>query len=377
MSIRRLKAMIRKEIQFIFRDKGSFALVIFTPVLLLLLMAYALTVNIEHVPLAVLDFDRSQSSYNFIQQITAGDDLDLYSYASSMEEVEQLLLKGKIKAAIVISPDFAKELLGLHSLPIQIIIDGTEPEGGAFTVDHIMWRSEEYINRAVASQFKTSQFEDFSLQPIDLRIQTWYNPDMKSKVSIIPGLISMVLGLPAMSVALSLAREREHGTMEQVIVTPISRSEIMLGKIIPYILIALADVILLPLIAIIWFDIPFNGNFLTFFLLSATFLFAVLSMGLLIGVFIHTQAAAIALSMLFVFFPGFFMTGIFFPIISMPEMVRMEAMMLPGTHYAIITRGLFLPGVGLDVLWPYALMLIFLGMVFTLISIVFFRKKLA
>ena len=377
MSIRRLKAMIRKEIQFIFRDKGSFALVIFTPVLLLLLMAYALTVNIEHVPLAVLDFDRSQSSYNFIQQITAGDDLDLYSYASSMEEVEQLLLKGKIKAAIVISPDFAKELLGLHSLPIQIIIDGTEPEGGAFTVDHIMWRSEEYINRAVASQFKTSQFEDFSLQPIDLRIQTWYNPDMKSKVSIIPGLISMVLGLPAMSIALSLAREREHGTMEQVIVTPISRSAIMLGKIIPYILIALADVILLPLVAIIWFDIPFNGNFLTFFLLSATFLFAVLSMGLLIGVFIHTQATAIALSMLFVFFPGFFMTGIFFPIISMPEMVRMEAMMLPGTHYAIITRGLFLPGVGLDVLWPYALMLIFLGMVFTLISIVFFRKKLA
>jgi ABC-type polysaccharide/polyol phosphate export permease len=100
-------------------------------------------------------------------------------------------------------------------------------------------------------------------------------------------------------------------------------------------------------------------------------------MGLLIGVFIHTQAAAIALSMLFVFFPGFFMTGIFFPIISMPEMVRMEALMLPGTHYAIITRGLFLPGVGLEVLWPYALMLIFLGIVFTLISIVFFRKKLA
>ena len=116
MSIRRLKAMIRKEIQFIFRDMGSFALVILTPVILLLLMAYALTVNIEHVPLAILDFDRSQSSYSFVQQITAGDDLDLYIYASSMEEVEQLMLKGKIKAAIVISPNFAEELLGLHSL---------------------------------------------------------------------------------------------------------------------------------------------------------------------------------------------------------------------------------------------------------------------
>lgn len=376
MPIRRLKAMVRKEIQFIFRDKGSFALVILTPVLLLLIMAYALTVKIEHVPVAVLDFDQSASSQGFIQQITAGDDLDLYAYVNSMEAVEELLLQSKIKAAIIISPNFAQELLGLQSMPIQIIIDGTEPEGGAFTVDHILWRSEEYINQAVVNQFKTSQSQDFSLEPIDLRIQTWYNPDMQSKVSIIPGLISMVLGLPAMSVALSLAREWEHGTMEQVIVTPISRTEIMLGKIIPYILIALADVILLPIIAILWFDIPFNGSFLTFFFLSAIFLFAVLSMGLLIGVFIHTQAAAIALSLLLVFYPGFFMTGIFFPIVSMPEEMRMESLMLPGTHYAIITRGLFLPGVGLEVLWSYAVMLLFLGFIFTALSTVFFRKKL-
>ena len=377
MSIRRLKAMVRKEIQFIFRDKGSFALVILTPVLLLLLMSYALTVNIEHVSIAVLDYDRSEPSRSFIQQITAGDDLDLYGYVDSMEEIEELLLKSNIKAAIIISPSFAEQLLGLEGMPIQIIIDGTEPEGGAFTVEHIMWRSEDFINQAVASQFKVSQLQDFSLQPIILRIQTWYNPAMEAKVSIIPGLISMVLGLPAMSIALSLAREREHGTLEQVIVTPISRAEIILGKIIPYIFIALADVILLPIIAILWFDIPFNGNFLTFFLLSAIFLFAVLSMGLVIGVFIHTQAAAIAVSLLFVFFPGFFMTGIFFPTISMPEMVRMESLMLPGTHYAIITRGLFLPGVGLDILWPYAVMLLFLGVVFTLIAIIFFRKKLA
>ena len=158
--------------------------------------------------------------------------------------------------------------------------------------------------------------------------------------------------------------------------TPVRRTELLLGKMLPYILIALADVLLLPIMAIAWFKLPFSGSFPLFFVLSAIFLFAVLSMGLLIGVFIRTQPAALALSFLVILFPGFFLTGIFFPIVSMPEVARMEAMMLPGTHYAIITRGVFLPGVGLEVLWPYAVMMAFLGLVFTSVAALFFRKKL-
>jgi ABC-2 type transport system permease protein len=215
-----------------------------------------------------------------------------------------------------------------------------------------------------------------ALQPLDLRIQTWFNPDLKSRNALIPGLISMVLGFPALSVALALAHEREHGTLEQLLATPIRRTELLLGKILPYILVGLLNVILIPLLSIAWFHISFNGNFLLFFGLSAIFLFAVLSMGMIVGVFMRTQAAALALSFLVIFFPGFFLTGIFFPLTSMPEEVRLEALSLPGTHYAIITRGLFLPGVGLDVLWPYAVMLIILGVAFTGIAALFFRKKL-
>jgi len=187
----------------------------------------------------------------------------------------------------------------------------------------------------------------------------------------------MVLGFPALSVALALAREREHGTLDQLMATPVGRAELMLGKMVPYILVGMLNVVLIPAFALAWFHVPFNGSFPLFLGLSAIFMFSVLSMGIVVGVFMRTQPAALALSFLVIFYPGFFLTGIFFPLASMPEEVRLEALSLPGTHYAIITRGLFLPGVGLDVLWPYAVMMLFLGLVFTGVAALFFRKKLA
>jgi ABC-2 type transport system permease protein len=259
---------------------------------------------------------------------------------------------------------------------MQIIIDGTEPESGAFAVDHISWRAEEFINQALAEQIQALGFQVDNLQPIDLRVRTWYNPSLKPRVDLIPGLISMVLGFPALSVALTFAHEREHGTLEQLMATPISRGELLLGKMLPYLIVGLINVIMIPILAIIWFDIPFNGSPPLFFFLSAVFLFALLAMGIIVGVFMRTQAAALAVSFLVVFFPGFFLTGIFFPIASMPEVMRLEALGLPGTHYAIITRGVFLTAIGLDVLWPYAIMLMGLGLAFTGVAALFFRKKL-
>jgi ABC-2 type transport system permease protein len=164
--------------------------------------------------------------------------------------------------------------------------------------------------------------------------------------------------------------------MEQLLATPIKRIELLLGKMIPYILAGLVNVIVIPLIAMAWFEIPFNGNIFVFFFLSIIFLFAELSMGMIIGVFMRSQSAALALSFLVVLFPGFFLTGIFFPIASLPEMARLESLFLPGTHYAIITRGVFLTGIGMDILWPYAIMLLFIGVAFTGAASLFFKKKL-
>ncbi len=376
MSLRHLWAVSRKEIQHIFRDRGTFILVLVTPTLVLLLMTYALAVDIQHVPIALLDFDQSSLSREFIQQITAGEDLDLYTTVSSIPEIENLLIRGKIKAAIIIDPEFSKNLLSLEGIPLQIIIDGTEPETGGFAVDHIGWRAEAFANQLLAEQFQVRGISLDRLQPIDLRIRAWYNPSLIPRVDIVPGLLSIVLGFPAFSVALTLAREHEHRTMEQLLATPIKRIELLLGKMIPYILTGLINVIVIPLIAMVWFKVPFHGNFLVFIGLSIIFLFAELSMGMIIGVFMKSQSAALALSFLVVLFPGFFLTGIFFPIASLPEMARLESLFLPGTHYAIITRGVFLTGIGMDILWPYAVMLLFIGVTFTGIAALFFKKKL-
>jgi ABC-2 type transport system permease protein len=368
---------MRKEIQHIVRDRATLILVLITPTVLLLIMAYALTVDLEHIPIAVLDHDRSKVSRQFVQQITAGQDLDLYAQVDSLSQIESLLVNGDIKAAVVISPDFSEQLLSLQGLPMQVIIDGTEPESGNFAVDHIAQRVERFIREAMAGQLQATGISERALLPFDLRIRAWYNPGLEPRVDLIPGLISMVLGFPALSVALTLAHEREHGTLEQLMVSPIGRADLLLGKMIPYVLVGLANVIFMPVLAMIWFEVPFNGSFPLFFLLSALFLFAILSMGIIIGVFMRTQAAALALSFLLIFFPGFFLTGIFFPIVAMPEVMRMESLFLPGTHYAVITRGVFLTGVGLDVLWPYAVMLVGLGVVFTGVAALFFRKRLA
>jgi ABC-2 type transport system permease protein len=376
MSPRHILAVTRKEIHHIFRDRSTFFLVLATPTLLLLLMAYALTVDIQHVAIAVLDFDRSPTSREFIQQITAGRDLDLYAQVNTQTEIESLLLSGEIKAALIIDPAFSSQLLSLQGMPIQVIIDGTEPESGGFAVDHIAWRAEEFLNQVLENQIQVAGNTDEVLHPIDMRVRTWYNPSLKPRNDLIPGLISMVLGFPALSVALTLAQEREHGTLEQLMATPIGRGELLIGKMIPYIIVGLINVIVIPFLAILWFEIPFNGNFVLFFLLSAIFLFAILSMGIVIGVFMRTQAAAMALSFLLIFFPGFFLTGIFFPIAAMPEIMRLEAMFLPGTQYAIITRGIFLTGIGIDILWVNALMLLILGFGFTGLAALFFRKKL-
>lgn len=376
MSFRHLLAVTKKEINHILRDSYTLFLVLFTPILLLIFMAFALTVDLKNIPIAVIDHDRSQTSRAFVHQITAGQDLDLFAHVDSMDEIEHLLMKGEIKAAVIISPKFSQDLFSLQGVPLQIIIDGTEPASGGFAVDHIGLRAEEFINDMLNEQFERRGVSLASLQPIDLRIRTWYNPSLKPRNDLIPGLISMVLGMPALSVALTMAHEREHGTMEQLMSTPIGRTELLLGKIFPYLLVGLANVFLIPALAMVLFKIPFNGSFPLFFFLSAIFLFAILSMGMVIGVFMRTQAAALALSFLLIFFPGFFLTGIFFPIASMPEIMRMESLVLPGTHYAVITRGIFLTGIGIETLWPYAIMLFGLGIVFTGIAALFFRKKL-
>jgi ABC-type multidrug transport system permease subunit len=377
MSLRHIWAVTVKELRYIQRDRATLFLVIFTPTMLLIMMAYAVTADIKHVPLGVLDLDRTPTSRTFVQQITLGESLDLYRQVDTMEDLETLLLKEEIHLALVIAPAFERELLSLRGMPLQVIVDGTEPQTGGYALDQILRRAESFATDLLSTQLAALGVDPEVFEPLNLSIRTWYNPNRKANVDIIPGLLSMVLGLPGMTVALTLAREREHGTFEQLLATPITRAELLLGKMGPYILSGIANVLITTAVAILWFKVPFNGNFPIFVLLSILFFFALLSMNMLVGVFIKTQAGAMAMSFLVVFFPGLFLTGVFFPVVSMPPIVRMEAMILPGSHYAIITRGVFITGIGLEILWPYAVAMFVFGLIFTGVAALFFRKKLA
>ncbi len=363
---------MRKEVRHIVRDRWTFALVLVTPVTLLFIMAYALTVDIENVPIAAMDHDQSATSRAFIQRIGAGEDLDLLTEVDTLEELDRLLVHGTVKAGVIIRSGFGGDLLAQRRLRLQVVVDGTEPESGTFAMERVGTRTEAFVTEILAGIGPSAAL----MRPIDVSVRALYNPGLKPRVDLVPGLISMVLGLPALSVALALAHEREHGTLEQVMVTPIGRAELLLGKMLPYVAIGLVNVVVIPIVSIAAFRIPFRGSFGLFFLLSIVFLFAMLSMGTLIGVFMPTQPAALALSFLMIFFPGFFMTGIFFPIAAMPDELQMEAMLLPGTHYAIITRGVFLRSVGIEVLWPNVLALAGLGVVFTTIAAFVFKKRL-
>lgn len=377
MSLRHIWAVTFKELRYILRDRATLFLVVLSPTMVLLIFAYAVTADIKHVPVGILDLDRTSTSRSYAKQLFLGEDLDLFNYAESMDELESLLLSEKIHIAVVIPPTFQEELLALRGMPLQVIVDGTEPQTGGFAVDRIVARTESFAIGQLTDYLSVGGIDPDQLSPLKLDIRTWYNPNLKANVDLIPGIISLALGLPGMSVALTLAREREHGTLEQLLATPIRRAELLLGKMGPYLISGLVNVLLTTLVALVWFKVPFNGNFHLFLGLSTIFFFALLSMGMIVGVFIRTQAGAMALSFLVVFYPGFFLTGIFFPLVAMPSIARMEAMFLPGSHFAIITRGIFTTGIGIDVLWPYAIAMFVLGLVFTGVAALFFKKKLA
>jgi ABC-2 type transport system permease protein len=377
LSVRRIRAITRKEIQHILRSRSTFILVLLAPLALLFIMAYALTVDIESVSIAVLDEDRSAVSRELIQVLTDPAELDLYATLETREALERRLLDGSIKAGVIIEEGFGSDLAAQVGMPIQVIIDGTEPRGGHFAIDEIAAQISVFAVDLLARAGLPADL----LEPIDLRVEALYNPDLEPRVDVVPGLISMVLGMPALSVALALAHEREHGTLEQLLVTPVSKAELLIGKMIPYGLVGLVNVVVIPAVAILTFNIPFGGDAplrsgVLFFLLSIIFLFAMLGMGTIIGVLSRTQPVALALSFLLIFFPGFFLTGIFFPLVSMPDLIRTEAELLPGTQYAIITRGIFLKGLGFETLWPQALTLGALGVVFTVVAALLFKKRL-
>jgi len=372
----RTLSIMRKEMRHIVRDRRTVILVTVSPVLLLVVFAYSMSVEIKNVAIALLDYDQSSLSRQYARGLASTGDIIISFRPRDYEEMRSRLQHRQAKAAVVIPPDFEKDILAGREASVQIIVDGTDPNTANHALTHIGGFTEKMALEIVAESLAREGIDAGRLAPIQLRMRTWYNPTLKPIIGWAPGLIAIVLGMPAVAATLALTGEKEKGTLEALIATPISRSELIVGKLVPYVLSGLVSAVLCALVAVYWLGTPFRGSPLLYLLLSADFFLAALSISLVISAFVRSQQAAMAGSLLVFLFPGFFMSGLFYPIASMPTEMKMEAYLMPTTHYLTITRGLFLKGLGISTLWPFSLALLAMGVVMTSVAIVTFKKKL-
>lgn len=377
MNIRRTLAVMRKELRHILRDRGTFILVTLSPMILLFVFAYSFSVDIKNVAIGVLDADQTPASRQFIAGLTSKGNVEVRYVIPDYATLRDLVNRGQAKAAVVISQGFARDVQAGREARLQVIVDGTDPNTANFVLTHIGGYAERYTRDLMREDLRRAGATSIRLDPMDLRRRTWFNPSFRMVVGMMPALIAIVMGMAPVAATLAIAREKEMGTMEQLIATPIRRSELLIGKLLPYMVNGLLSVVLCVATAVLWFDTPFRGSFLLYLLLSIVFLFASMSLALLLSTFVNSQQAAQVLAILIFFFPGFFLSGVFFPLISMPPMAKMESLTIPTTHYVMISRGIILKGQGLSALWPYALGLLVMGTMILGLSMILFRKRIA
>ncbi len=377
MDLRRTLSIMRKETWHILRDRRTFILVTLSPVFLLIVFGYSMSVEMRNVAVAILDYDQSALSRHYRDGLASTGDIRVLYSPRDYADLRSRLERRQAKAAVVIPAGFEADLLAGREASLQVIVDGTDPNTANHAMTHIAGYTQSMALEIVREALERQGVSADQLTSIDLRMRTWYNPTLKPIIGWVPGIIASVLGMPAVAATLALTAEKEKGTLEALIATPVRRSELLIGKLIPYVLSGLVSAVLCALVGIYWFGAPFRGSPLLYLLLSADFFLATLSIGLLISVFVPSQQAAMVCALLIFLFPGFFMSGLFYPIASMPPMMKMEAYMMPTTHYVTIARGLFLKGLDMQALWPFALALFVMGVLVTSAAILTFKKRLA
>jgi ABC-2 type transport system permease protein len=377
VDLRRTLSIMRKETWHILRDRRTFILVTLSPVFLLVVFGYSMSVEIRNVAVAILDHDQSALSRQYRDGLASTGDIRILYSPRDYADLRSRLERRQAKAAVVIPAGFEADLLAGREASLQVIVDGTDPTTANHAMTHIAGYTQSMALEIMREALERQGVSADQLTSIDLRMRTWYNPTLKPIIGWVPGIIASVLGMPAVAATLALTAEKEKGTLEALITTPVRRSELLIGKLIPYVLSGLVSAALCALVGIYWFGAPFRGSPLLYLLLSADFFLATLSIGLLISVFVPSQQAAMVCALLIFLFPGFFMSGLFYPIASMPPMMKMEAYMMPTTHYVTIARGLFLKGLDMQALWPFALALFVMGVLVTSVAILTFKKRLA
>lgn len=372
----RILAVMRKEFIHIRRDPRTLAIVLILPVFQLIVFGYAVTNDVAHLPLAVLDGDRTAASRQLIAAYGATTYFDVRYVAASERELGDFLDRGQARVGLTIPPGYSEHLARGERAEISLIIDGSDP-----TVANTALAAAASIGQAHGATVAEGRLLQLGLvrgpiAGVEVRPRVWYNPNMVSANYMVPALIGLILQtLTVLLTAVAIVREREQGTLEGLIVTPVRSAEIMIGKIAPYVVVAFADTISILLVGTLLFKVPINGSIGLLLALAALFLLSALGIGLLISSVAKTQQEAMMLAF-FTILPSVFLSGFMFPIASMPHVLQMLSKAIPLTYFLIIDRGIVMKGNTLAILLPQVTALAVMGVGILGLAVVRFRKRL-
>jgi ABC-2 type transport system permease protein len=376
MAITRILSIIRKEFIQISRDPRTLAVTFIMPIMMLFLLGYAATNDVRNVPLAVFDQSASPQSRALLDAFRATGYFALDYEAHSEKELARLIDGGQAKTGLIIPPDYGDRVSRGQSIAVAFIVDGSDPAvaGGALSAATLLGQT-----RSVKLQVQRVSRQSVGGMPttaVDMRSQVWYNPDMISAYFMIPGMIGMILQtMTTMLTAVAIVRERERGTIEQLIVTPIRPWELLVGKLMPYVVIAYGDALEVLVIGTLWFHVPIRGSVGLLLGLAGLFVMTTLSIGLFISTIAHTQQEAMLLTYL-TLLPTIFLSGFFFPVAAMPQVLQWISAIIPLKYFLIIVRSILLKGVGLQLLLSETVILAVMGMVMMAVASSRFRKRL-
>lgn len=350
MTFKRIRPIIIKEFRQIRRDRRSLGVLLVFPALLVLLIGYALNFDVKHISVAVLDRDRTERSRDFVNALANSEYFDVKYTADSYRDIDGLLDRGEAVIALVIPPDFSGDLLGGRDATVQFLVDGSNSNTATTAIGYVNAVVQTYSSRLAVQTLARVGAEPYI--PIDLRPKVWYNPELLSAKFLVPGLIGFILMLSAViSTSLSVVREKERGTMDQMMVSRLQTIEIIMGKTISYLLIALVASALILLIGYVFFDISVRGSWFWLYVGILIFLLAALGQGLFISTISDSQQVAFIISVFSTLLPALILSGFIFPIRSMPWALQVIANIVPPKFFLVIMRSVILKGTGPSAYW--------------------------
>ena len=369
--------IVRKEFRQIIRDKRILGVLLFFPALMLFAFGYALNFDVKNTRMAVYDEDRSSASRDFIQQFFTSEYFVQVQTLSSKSEINNLLDGEQVRVVLVVPSSFSKDIQRGKSASVQVIVDGANSNAAATVLGYINAMIQQYSLKIMAESFMRIGGQQITL-PIDFQPRVWYNPELKSAKFLVPGLIAFILMVTTViSTALAVVRERELGTMEQIMVSPIKPIELILGKTIPYIIISLIATAVILFFGYVLFDVSIKGNIFLLSIITLLFLVGGLGVGMLISTLVETQQLAFMIAVIVSMLPTFILSGFVFPIRNMPVIIQGITYLIPARYFLVALRAIILKGAGVSAFWDQAIFLAIYAAVMIGISSLRMRKFLA